>query len=83
MERTLQRVQVVALCVAASVACVVAASVPVAAATVSPGVHADQRYAIPFAQTNGDILAITKVAGATRDLIAFGGTSRPSSHPTA
>ncbi len=27
----------------------------------------------PFAQTNGDILDITKVAGASRDLIAFGG----------
>ena len=45
---------------------------------------------IPFTQTNGDILAITKVAGATRDLIAFGGNfsavitpdgvSRPASH---
>ena len=28
---------------------------------------------IAWDQTNGDILAITKVAGATRDLIAFGG----------
>ena len=45
---------------------------------------------VAWAQTNGDILAITKIEGATRDLIAFGGNftavitpdgvSRPARH---
>ena len=46
--------------------------VPAGAAAVAP-TSTPIGARIPFAQTNGDILAITKVAGASRDLIAFGG----------
>ena len=45
---------------------------PVGAAATEPaGTPIGSRIA--WDQTNGDILAITKVAGASRDLIAFGG----------
>ncbi|MGZ4756603.1 MAG: PKD domain-containing protein [Acidimicrobiia bacterium] len=68
----MKRVQLLALCVAASVVAILAPSVPAgAAATVPASTPIGAR--IPFAQTNGDILAVTKVAGASRDLIAFGG----------
>ena len=76
---------VVGALVAASVSVGVGPPSPVEAAATTPlGAR------VAWAQTNGDILAITKIEGASRDLIAFGGNftavitpdgvSRPARH---
>ena len=66
-----RRLRVLVAVVVAAVVGTFVMAAPAGAIGSPPSVPIGAR--IKFAQTNGDILAITKIAGAGRDLIAFGG----------